>query len=731
MIYLIDDKKPRQEHDYNWTEERFEQFKDVITTIHTLETLQEHRKEVFKEGNIILYHESFIDKTSIKAEASERRKALDNFRKQNNSYLIIFSGSINTRNVIDNFANIPVSVLYSNLEIFIQKYRDRDLNLKYLLFGQNHVIEQELSIIMNSEINKTAQENLNNTDKNILFIRSDENYISQPFNKYDELIFYDNISDTDFTEAILTSLDRDVYDNIFIPLCFGNTLSDFNGLRLACHIRCTKSKNQTTRIFIYGIVGIDYLLQNEYFNILKTKNTYLIPFSKKSIGEAVQIKQETYNLEELPIEIAKLKLDVPEDYEDNHSIANEWAIYRWSKTIKAEDDAIEILSHKINSNLYFKYLTTIYPISDSQRLKESDMRLKMSGAPKVLYIDDEAEKGWYEIFCKILVDLNNVDFYCIGDDFKNQTEEQIIDNSLNKVKEFNSDIVILDFRLHHRDFAKSDIDSILGIRVLKKIKKFNPGIQVIIFSATNKIWNLQALNKAEIDSFIFKERPGSSLDFDVTKKSIKLLLSTLEERSEFCFLKSFYERFDQLQKELLPRKNFKKTPNPLPKEFVDETLKWFKLSIDHLKEKIDDSKKAASFLFLFSVLENLSTRTIDVDNPIDEGKLRNGKKIFKYEFRSTKNRLRNYIEDANNLGFYRRTNSVLECGRSIPWNLKILNTLDFITDEQIDESLLSQIIKKRNDFIHSNITTGDRFTISNQDIIWLNEKIFNGLMKVI
>jgi CheY-like chemotaxis protein len=731
MIYLIDDKKLRQEKDYNWTKNRFKKYEAFIKPVYTLSELQEKSSEIFQEGNIILYHESFIDKTNIKNESVERRKLLEEYIRKKNSYLVLFSGSKNTRELIDNVANIPVSVLYSNLECFINKFSVEDVNLNYLLFGNNPEIEEYLSKKLEVELIEISKEESYQTAANNLFIRPDEKYISQPFSDYSERTFFDNVSDKDFSDAIEQWMNEDVYENIFIPLCFGSTLSDFNGLRLACHIRCTKSKNQTTRVFIYGVVGTEYLLQNDYFNILKTKNTYLIPFSKKAFGDVIQKVEDTLLKEELPVEITKLKLSLPQNYEDNHSIANEWAIYRWANLLNTVDNAIEKLTEKINSNLYFKYLQTIYPIYDNQRLYESELRIQTNSKPKILYIDDESEKGWFEIFCKILCDINNLDFEYLGDDFKHQSEEKIIDCCLKKVEDYNADIVILDFRLHPTDFDKKDIRKVIGMEILKRIKILNQGIQVIVFSATNKIWNLQALQEAGADGFIFKESPENSIDFEFTKSTIRLMLSTLEKISESCFLKSFYERLDKLQNELLPRKNPKKVPNPLPKEFVDEALKWFKLSIDYLKGGLSDSKRAASFLFMFSVLENFSTRIIDVENPIDEGKQKNGRKVFKYSFRSTNKRLRNYIEDENNLGFYRRANSILECGRSIPWNLKILNTLDYITDEQIEEQVLSQIIKKRNDFIHSNTTSGNRFTISNQDIIWLNEKIFNGLMKVI
>jgi hypothetical protein len=356
MIYLIDDKKLRQEKDYSWTSNRFQQFYAFIRPIHTLSELRDKNKEVFQEGNIILYHESFVDKTTIKNEAEERRQHLQEFVKKKNSYLVLFSGSKNTRDLTESVANIPVSVMYSNLESFIKRYSIGDVNLRYLLFGDNPEIEEQLSRKLDSELFKTTQEKCYTSTKKNLFIRPDEKYINEPLSNYVEKLFFDNVTDKDLSEVVDLWMNEDVYENLFIPLCFGNTLSDYNGLRLACHIRCTKSKNQTSRIFIYGFVGIDYLLQNDFFNILKTKNTFLIPFSKNAIGEAIMRTQETLAAEDIPLEISKLKFDTPDHYFDSHSVANEWGIYQMARNANIDIGAVEGFEKEKLNSLYFKWL---------------------------------------------------------------------------------------------------------------------------------------------------------------------------------------------------------------------------------------------------------------------------------------------------------------------------------------------------------------------------------------
>ena len=93
--------------------------------------------------------------------------------------------------------------------------------------------------------------------------------------------------------------------------------------------------------------------------------------------------------------------------------------------------------------------------------------------------------------------------------------------------------------------------------------------------------------------------------------------------------------------------------------------------------------------------------------------------------------MRNFIEDENNKGYYRKTTKVYESSRNIPWVIKILNTIDFITDENLNEEDLTKLVKKRNDFIHANPTTGDKVNISIDDLKFLNHIITLGLNNIV
>lgn len=548
------------------------------------------------------------------------------------------------------------------------------------------------------------------------------------FEKLIELYLVDekNIDDV-FTEFIEEHLNSKIYNNIFIPLCFGKTLSDYLGLRFACHIRCTPNINQNINIYLYSFTGIKDLFSNDCFNIIKTKGVFFIDYDVNTILKYCNEEKTYLSKDNIINEIKKLNLQIPANYEDNHSITNEWAIYRWSHSIDANDDGIAKITGIQNSNLYFKYLRTIYPVGHLDKFDSKLLKINFEGHPKVLYIDDEADKGWYEIFCNILCDNNKINFDYLDDEFNGKSKDEIIDISIKKIIDEDIDIVILDFRLHKEDFDNNNVKEVTGYQILKKIKECNKGIQVIIFSATNKIWNLQALQEAGVDGFIIKESPENSIDVNFTNQSINNFLFTFNKCLNKLFIKDFYQKLDVLKNELIPRKNFKTSKNPLPKEFVDESIKWLELSYDTLSDGLSDERQTASFLFMFSVLENISNRIIDVENPIA---VNNKPGMFKFEFRLNSKRLRRFQEDENNPGFYRKTKGLLESKRNIPWIFKILNTLDFISDEKISDEELNSLIKKRNQIIHANSTMGDIINIDSNIIKFLNSIIYTGLINI-
>lgn len=114
-----------------------------------------------------------------------------------------------------------------------------------------------------------------------------------------------------------------------------------------------------------------------------------------------------------------------------------------------------------------------------------------------------------------------------------------------------------------------------------------------------------------------------------------------------------------------------------------------------------------TFVMFFSVLENISNRLIDVNNPEPTNA-----EMFKFKFRRNNNYLINFEWNQKSKSYNKTTNDLV-CNRSINWNQKVLNTLDVLG---CDLPNINYLVDKRNDIIHSNPTTRDKIQISNEDL---------------
>lgn len=397
MIYLIDDKKQRQEG-YGWNDLKFDKFKHCLRPIYNYDQIidEDLREKIFSPGSIVLFHESFFDTANNKHEKDslEIRVELEKYAKRFGDFsLAFFSGSKNSRSNENNVINLPVGVLYKNLEVFIEKYSKGMNNLRYLLFGENPEIEEYLSQSYD-QANKNL-DNLSNYDSELtsLYIRTHQNFIQKPLQVFDQetLFSIHEISDSDLSELILDWLNKKNYDNIFIPLCFGPVLSDFNGLRLALHIRTTSTLNQYANIFIYGTVDHSFLLQNEYFDVLKTKNVRLIDYKRSCFKDALFLNLSQFKLDELAGEMERITLNPPGNYFDKHSIANVWGVYQLARNANIKiEEVTGFESEKLN-DIYFKWLITKnnlgLSISEEQKIEQLKYAEKLQGVKVLGKID--------------------------------------------------------------------------------------------------------------------------------------------------------------------------------------------------------------------------------------------------------------------------------------------------------------------------------------------------------
>jgi CheY-like chemotaxis protein len=333
---------------------------------------------------------------------------------------------------------------------------------------------------------------------------------------------------------------KDIPELIFVPTIFDyrNGIS-YQGVELALrwyfHL-VSLNYNPNFNIVLLGTEDKSaFFINCIYSNFLKCSNVDYLENSLENVNQYIN----DYQTKEFDRKAALDKIDLigirpPSSYKSHHSIANEWSILRWAKALKldtVEQKELKKIETNIESSLYYKYLNTKYPISQNVEFKNK--KLLKSG--KILFIDDEIEKGWDAIFKTICIAKTYSSF---GKDFKNWDQNKIIEESLNKAKD--ADLIILDLRLHDDDFDENDPQKITGYKLLEKIKEHNKGIQVIIFSATNKIWNLQALQSGGADGFIIKESPEQYVDENFTIQSISNIYKTIDMCLDMIFLKEIF-----------------------------------------------------------------------------------------------------------------------------------------------------------------------------------------------
>jgi len=359
----------------------------------------------------------------------------------------------------------------------------------------------------------------------------------------EQMIKFDLV-DKDLDEYISTEiipiLQKLDFDVIFIKDKLSSNYLDFYGFRVAYHIRFSE-KTKYLPVIILSDLTIDILARLEdSANILFTKNIFVIPNTKQEIE-----KKEGKIFKELTPEqydtyfLNKIQIEQPKDYLSHHDIANEWSIYRWAEYLDVHTPDIKKIRDDISSMLYFKYLQEKFPIKRNLFTK---YKQKIHGSGKILYIDDEWEKGWKSIFKHLSQENQDYSLETVDEVYKDKTQETIITFIMEKVVRVYPDVVILDMRLHADDFLENvGLSDFTGIQIFNKIKEINPGIQVVIFTASSNSLLLDELYSydSSILGYVKKEHPKN---YNLTTQgNINKLITLINKGLEEKYLKNIYD----------------------------------------------------------------------------------------------------------------------------------------------------------------------------------------------
>lgn len=369
----------------------------------------------------------------------------------------------------------------------------------------------------------------------------------------------------DYDIWVSKELDRIFQDGVYDIIILPYSLSDenymnYSGLRVAAHIRLTKEWKHTRKpILFIGKESPSFVAKfSSLGDILFTPYVFV----SQNANLNLDTMNQTFNRDMEPEMndqlydkfIHKIQVSPPAKFDTHHTLANEWAIQRWSNMLGIE---LKNSWTELKNRLFFKYLRakTGDPQEFGKKWHKNNTNIAKIQLPgsvdrryKIAYIDDEYNKGW-DLLLKHICKESGFDEPAIFTGFHPyQTEEDLI----NSIKDFidkndnRIDCYLLDLRLHETDFdTKRNFRDITGHKIAEYIKSKNKANQIVIFTASNKVWNLkEELITIGATGYVIKESPEMVYDRQNSYKNFQDFQNTIREAILQSYIKSYVKILD-------------------------------------------------------------------------------------------------------------------------------------------------------------------------------------------
>lgn len=434
---------------------------------------------------------------------------------------------------------------------------------------------------------------------------------------------------------------------------------------------------------LHDIIASDYAIgsNQRYSGILITDGVTLVSSEADIPANPPALARDNYRKGFLN----RIRL-LPLDESDNHTISNYWGAFvierLLSSTVRVNAAEKQIIDRDM---LYMRYLQRIAAPEDSQQGMTTRANVKpMRETCNILLVDDQ-DDIWLPVLRAL---FPNARIDVIGkkrispDDTPSPylNEEDTAMLSGKGIDQY--DVVICDLRLGgHREEDVNPAE-LSGMKVLDMIHKNNPTQHVIMFTSSNKAWNMR---KAIADygclGYYIKESPMYPKKPKESAASVKELKAMVEMAKDQHWLVKCYRDKQNLVSQL---ENYTVSGENDPKyaEEMPEIAAQIELSFTMLRDAMsadDSSQIPYAFIALEQVFEIMKKWYTDLDEDIRE----------QYE----------------------------NCWDG---NLPTFKKLEAIFDDGIGENPVSEytnrFIRARNSFIHKNKKVYEAITTDDIDI---------------
>ncbi|WP_340110999.1 hypothetical protein [Maribellus mangrovi] len=569
--------------------------------------------------------------------------------------------------------------------------------------------------------------------------------------------------DNEAHKLLSKALSNKNFNVIFVPYTLSkDNYLEFSGLRVSLHIRLTPELNHSECpiVFIGQETKEQIAKLSDFGNILFTSGIFT---TQKLDVETIQkqyswitdnwksgLDSNKISPSEYQKFLERIKIEPPANYFSHHSITNEWGILRWAEMANIDANLYDEIIRKIKVKhfLYFKYLEVIN--GARQRFKKKtkkDLKIENSQTSKIYYIDDEANKGWADIFDKVIFKDYHDSFQFYDEFEKGESQEQLLQKVYREIEKkiqegFN--LFIIDLRLCDDDFEISDNEKFSGIQIIKKIKKQNPGIQILVFTASQRLKNSKLCSDLGVTGYIEKENPldglsreGSYLKFAEFERKFKLASSRV-------FLSSLFDKKEKLKNNnwLISKKNI----DTKEQDFRDSVFSDGGL-LDEIFDLLFLDYKTLSktaLLLSYQILENYANlfgifeATWKIYNKQNDNVLNYNHSEPLTKFESRKGRYSEMMAADENdifvgIDFYESRRARKKSDKTFDYNVKYASQIVRIVlvlyyVDQIDTKILDQICKYRfirnRKIAHANMVT-ENIEITKKDIIFFIDDLFS------
>ncbi len=380
-------------------------------------------------------------------------------------------------------------------------------------------------------------------------------------------------------------------------------LQKYNPFDISAHIRLSNNiqLKKLSIIIASGeeiTVKLHYQKFKEDLGLLKLKcsiwlTTYSNLFRKDSFGTP-KYKEFLRDFDYDKF-LEDFKVELPETT-TRHQIANEWGAFKLA--YQAGFD----ISYEMPQTLFFKYLKAKYGAQNKQPKQNRIFQRKI----KVLLIDDNADKGWKEALEKLLpADVKTI---------KNKLQILAKDDKKLAVTIDDFDLIFLD--LYFPDYEDAERKNIGNAKkILKKLKEKNAAIPVIVFTASNKVWNLQKLEELGADGYFVKESPENASVSNFSEQNFKLFNEIVKSGYEKGkLLRPYWKAIRYIENNLLEQIR-DQIRDQKKQKFKSRILERLKMFLGLLKRGLEQNKFneknfyysdcELSFITLWSILNEV------------------------------------------------------------------------------------------------------------------------------